>query len=301
MKKIFLLSLFAAIFLITNCKKQPTTTEPILPKGTPPSAPNFYQLVPFTQEPTRGMQLIIFDTSDNEDGFRIEKKTGGRFTLLTTLPANTETYDDWGPLATSTSYTYRIQAYNQYGNSAWSEKTQTSAGPDRGMVFFYATEDAYVDQAYPNDNYGDSGYLLVTGEYNSSKYKTSYIKFPIDEIPAYATDIEKAELRLISQNEQTSCSSVMVSVFELTSDWDENTVIWNNRPSVSFGATDTEYIYNDGQPVYFNITSILTKWHNGSIPNYGIELYDSYTSCLAILFSRERNQLKPLLTVDYYW
>ncbi len=61
------------------------------------------------------------DNSNNEQGFYIERfNDGGFFTRIATVGANVTTYTDTG-LTTSTSYSYRVQAFNADGVSAYSE------------------------------------------------------------------------------------------------------------------------------------------------------------------------------------
>jgi hypothetical protein len=70
------------------------------------------------------------DNSDNEDGFRIERSLDGtNFLLLLTLPANTTSYSD-PELSASTTYYYRVCAYNFAGDSAYSNvaSATTSSG-----------------------------------------------------------------------------------------------------------------------------------------------------------------------------
>jgi hypothetical protein len=62
------------------------------------------------------------DSSANEDGFRIERCQGAgctNFIQIAELLANATTYVDTA-LAASTAYTYRVRAYNNAGNSAYS-------------------------------------------------------------------------------------------------------------------------------------------------------------------------------------
>lgn len=60
------------------------------------------------------------DNATNETGFYVERKTGtGAWTRVATLSANTTTYTNTG-LARRTSYSYRVQAYNVAGTSAYS-------------------------------------------------------------------------------------------------------------------------------------------------------------------------------------
>lgn len=67
------------------------------------------------------------DASKNQEaGFRIERQTGGgSFVSVTTLPGETESFNDSG-LACGTSYTYRIQTYNAGGTSAWVTTTAST-------------------------------------------------------------------------------------------------------------------------------------------------------------------------------
>jgi len=62
------------------------------------------------------------DNSNSETGFRIERCEGsgcGGFSPLATVGANVKTYSNTG-LKASTSYTYRVWAYNAGGDSAQS-------------------------------------------------------------------------------------------------------------------------------------------------------------------------------------
>ena len=68
------------------------------------------------------LKLTWQDTSNNEDEFRIERSLTGTtlsFARIATPPANATTHTDTG-LPENTSYTYRIQACNAAGCSAFS-------------------------------------------------------------------------------------------------------------------------------------------------------------------------------------
>ena len=59
------------------------------------------------------------DTSSNETGFKVKRKTGsgGAYALAATLPADTTAYSDAG-LAASTNYFYKVCAFNDKGDSS---------------------------------------------------------------------------------------------------------------------------------------------------------------------------------------
>ena len=69
------------------------------------------------------------DNSNNESGFRVERKTGsGQFAQIIELGANAVSYTDAG-LQSSTSYTYRVYAFNGTGISVY---TNQSAAQNTG-------------------------------------------------------------------------------------------------------------------------------------------------------------------------
>ena len=100
-----------------------TTPEPA---QTEPNAPS--NLVAIAVSSIQ-IDLSWQDNSDNEDGFRIQRKmgAGGSYSTIATLGTNTTSYHDSG-LNPSTVYYYRVQAYNSYGSgySVWSAEANTS-------------------------------------------------------------------------------------------------------------------------------------------------------------------------------
>jgi fibronectin type 3 domain-containing protein len=70
------------------------------------------------------------DNSDDEQGFKIERKTGagGTYSQVATVPANTTTYSNTG-LSPSTTYYYRVLAYSGTDNGGYSnEASATTSG-----------------------------------------------------------------------------------------------------------------------------------------------------------------------------
>tara|TARA_R110002111_G_scaffold177181_1_gene243203 strand:- start:6646 stop:12345 length:5700 start_codon:yes stop_codon:yes gene_type:complete len=72
----------------------------------------------------KSVTLIIIawnDNSDDESGFRIERRIEGEDTwsVVATIDADSESYQDEG-LEVATSYQYRVQAYNDAGTSGYS-------------------------------------------------------------------------------------------------------------------------------------------------------------------------------------
>jgi pyrrolidone-carboxylate peptidase len=101
------------------------------PGPMPPAAPS--NLTATAQSITQ-VDVAWVDNSNNEDGFKIERRTeSGPFELVQTVPANVTTFSDftvWG----GTRYTYRVKAFNASGGESDGSNEQevntpTSANP----------------------------------------------------------------------------------------------------------------------------------------------------------------------------
>ena len=78
------------------------------------------------------IDLTWSDNSDNEEGFKIERKEeGGSYSEVASLPSDTTTYKDTG-LSADTTYYYRIKAFNNKGESNHSNEIsiKTESAPD---------------------------------------------------------------------------------------------------------------------------------------------------------------------------
>ncbi|MCB0323106.1 MAG: fibronectin type III domain-containing protein [Bdellovibrionales bacterium] len=86
---------------------------------TTPSAPSNLSA---SADSTTSVVLKWNDTSDNESGFKIERKVGsGSYSQITTVNANVTTYLSTG-LARNTTYTFRVRAHNGAGNSQYTNQ-----------------------------------------------------------------------------------------------------------------------------------------------------------------------------------
>src|SRR5512147_2028629 len=89
------------------------------------------------------------DTSANEYGFKIERATSpaGPYVQIATTPADVTSYVDDAPNF-STSYVYRVRAYNAGGDSAYSNTATATTPPPPNTA---PTISAIADQSMNED------------------------------------------------------------------------------------------------------------------------------------------------------
>jgi hypothetical protein len=76
------------------------------------------------------------DNSDNEAGFVVERKTiGGNWAELGTVEANITTFTD-NDVLPKTVYIYRVYAYNNDGNSTYSNEVRNKIGEEMRVLIF---------------------------------------------------------------------------------------------------------------------------------------------------------------------
>ena len=99
------------------------------PAVTVPSAPT--NLKATVVSPTQ-INLTWTDTSDNEDGFKLECKAGDAAEwkpVMGRTPANYPSFKDYG-LTPGQTYSYRVRAFNTAGESGWSAEVTASTSAD---------------------------------------------------------------------------------------------------------------------------------------------------------------------------
>jgi len=102
------------------------TTTKTLPN--PPAPPRQLTVATISN---RQLNLAWKDSSNNENGFKIERKTGlnGTYNDLAVVNANVKTYAD-STLAGKTAYFYRVRAFNAGGNSEYSNEATATTLPN---------------------------------------------------------------------------------------------------------------------------------------------------------------------------
>ena len=156
-------------------------------------------------------------------------------------------------------------------------------------------EDAYVNQAAPNNNYGNASYLWFGYNASTQKKMFGYVKFRT--LPNFMGSITSANIKLFSV---TGAFNAYGRLHRANGSWSASNITWNHQPygtSPSFKSNTYNLSFYD-----FTVTSLVKGWYSGEYPNYGFDFtYDSEThnaqNCVYGIYGS--TDYAPKLTINY--
>ncbi len=124
------------------------------------------------------INLSWTDNSNNEDGFKIERKTGsgGTYAQITTVGAGATSYNNTG-LTAGTTYYYRARAYNTAGDSSYSNEDNaiTTVLPTYTLTINISPSGSGTVSKNPNQaTYTAGSQVTLTATVNSGYTFTSW-------------------------------------------------------------------------------------------------------------------------------
>jgi len=147
----------------------PSTTTVPIKEQSPSILHHLYQQLPATSTATPVSQTQIdlgwADNSNNESGFTVERSPNGTsgWTQIATVGANVTTYSSTG-LTCSTTYYYRVRAYNGGGDSDYSNTVNaatvvcTPAAPSNLTAI--AGSQTRINLAWTDNSSNESGFKI---------------------------------------------------------------------------------------------------------------------------------------------
>lgn len=182
-----------------------------------------------------------------------------------------------------------------------------SVNEGNSPLVFYPTADNSIHQHSPDNNYGTSGSLLVSNRYGyTSDYEAdALLKFDLSLIPS-GTTISSASLKLYYYRyDDTNPVGRAISCYKITTDWDEYSSTWHNRPSHTSAVTSYATLpSHTGCWITWDVTSDVQDFVNGTKTNYGWWIMDenywgTYNIPQQYYKSRESGvSFKPYLEVE---
>ncbi len=124
----------------------------------------------------------------------------------------------------SSAYYPTTYVYDEVGNLL------KTIGANRQILSFTPTDDAYIEQANPNSNFGSATTLLV----DNSPVRQILLKFNIAGVGS--AQVVSAKLRMYDVDASNKGGDFYKTT---TSTWSEGTVTWNNAPATTGSAIAT--------------------------------------------------------------
>jgi hypothetical protein len=194
----------------------------------------------------------------------------------THTPTNTAT---WTATHTSTPPTHThtpappTATHTPAPPTATHTPTATPTDPSVVHLTLCAAEDAFIDQANPDSNYGQAPELIVGHEERPGEIFARRVlaRFDLSSIPTGSL-IESAafQARLIVAD---GVSTVDLDLHAAEGFWDEASVTWGNQPRVTQAPVATAPV-GVGVPavISWDVQELVQGWVNGDLENWGVEL-----------------------------
>lgn len=169
------------IFNISASGSTMTFDFQVVGAATAPNAPT--SLAAFATSYDQ-ISLSWSDQSSDETGFKVERDAGAGWIEIATLGANIGAYTDTG-LAPSTTFTYRVRAFNSGGNSVYSNSSAatTQSPPPPPAAPSAATATAFSDTQIRigwSDNAGDEDGFYVDRSLDAVVWDNAIASVAID-------------------------------------------------------------------------------------------------------------------------
>ncbi len=258
-----------------------------------------------------GIDLSWSDNSNNEDGFVLERQTDTTgFIELIQLSSDTSSYLDNSVAAVHT-YTYRVKAVNNYGDSGYSNEASEYV-PDQTFSVtlkqnvdgYQGSTDTYLDAGNPDTNFGNTLYKSIGG----TPQVNMAIKFDLPD-NLMNKIIHSAKIVFYCWSVSNYVEDQEFKLCELTEGWDENTVTWEERETgVDWSVPGGEYctlpvstspIENQSYYPEFDVTQLVQSWSDQSLTNNGLILINDSQILTGIKASEYSEYGRPSMEIQY--
>lgn len=158
-------------------------------------------------------------------------------------------------------------------------------------------KDAFVRESIPKLNYGSEQDMYAGFNTNYNEIYRSFLGFDTSSIPNNA-EIKSAYFKFY--NELNSTPIQKVELYELSADWTEKGITWDNQPKPTDKIGEIE-VGSAGGYLYADFTDIVREWYEGTKTNRGfiMKVSDETEIYYKRFYTRESKH-SPSLEIEYY-
>ncbi len=164
---------------------------------------------------------------------------------------------------------------------------------------YTGTQDTYVREALPNDNFGGESGFRADGDNGGEDL--AFISWDLSSIPTDAV-LQSAVIRFDVFDTTTGSYELL----EMSGSWDEDTLTWNTLNTGDIGTTALATITSPPTgtlDVTLNATALtlITEWIDGTTTNNGFALQSTGTTDGIVMSSSEKSTgtKRPRLSLTY--
>lgn len=139
-------------------------------------------------------------------------------------------------------------------------------------------EDSFVSSIKPDTNYG-SNYQLKMGRIRQenapeNEYTGEYLSYmKFNELPDNLWNNSYITNASLNLHVFDSLSSTNINLYKVTSNWTQNTVTYNNRPTIDNNMIDYESVTRNNVGYHtWDITNLVEEWYKDPDSNFGFML-----------------------------
>jgi hypothetical protein len=268
------------------------TTESVAPLIRNPSPGQNAQFVPIT---TSNLSVDLKDYQGDLMNWTVETQPD--------IGSGSGTYVGNGtytvPINGLEYFTTYIWFVNVTDGRYWAKKAFTFWTTTENTIVFEPIDDATIDELYINQNSGSSDTISIR-RYSGLELD-GLMKFNLSTLPANVT-IQYASLQMYYYHDLIeNPGGHQLNAYRIMSDWNEETVTWNTRPSYNLTLSTSIIMPSTINTwIFWNLTGDAQLFYYGHAPNYRWRMMDSsWAYAGSCFYSKEYKDYHPLLTIGY--
>jgi len=165
------------------------------------------------------------------------------------------------------------------------------------------TDDAWIRETIPSENYGHATHLNFRSFQNGYNWQ-NLIKFDLSQIPSNVEIVYAKMYIYYFDWGDNNPSGDMMRLYRALESWNEDTVTWNNQPSV-FTQASSQTIVPSSSEIWmsWDVTEDVIDFISGDLSNYGWLIKDdTFWGGVNIpygqFYSKEFDALHPYLEIE---